>query len=145
MTIRESLKTKWDALPRGVHFLAGLIALCIVAAFFMFVVPRIWNRWTKPTMGIDKTTQGQIREAEQNKAVADAALGELERAKADLEAEKQKRAALETILNDKSKTTESARKAYQDALNKPAPTPIAGESTDDLCARAKRLGIECPN
>jgi hypothetical protein len=85
-----------------------------------------------------KTTQGQIREAEKNKAVADAALGELERAKADLAAEKQKREALETILNDKSKTTESTRKAYQDALNKPAPTVPVDSSTDDsVPARSK--------
>lgn len=143
--MRETLKTKWDALPRGVHLLAVAITLLAVTMFFLFVVPRMWNRWTKPQTGIDQTTQFQIRDAEKNKAVADAALGELERAKADLAAEKQKREALEIILNDKSKTTESARKAYQDALNQPAPTPIVGESTDDLCARAKRLGIECSN
>jgi hypothetical protein len=143
LTPIANLKSRWSALPRGVHFLAGLLALFVVVVFLLFVVPRAWNRLTRPTTGIDKTTQGQVKEAEKNKAVADAALGELERAKADLGAEKQKRAALEAILNDKSKTTDAARKAYEQVINQPAPTPVVGESTDDICARAAKLGIRC--
>jgi hypothetical protein len=58
MTIRESLKTKWNALPRGVHFLAVVITLVAIAVFLMFVVPRLWNTWTKPTTGIDQDDAG---------------------------------------------------------------------------------------
>lgn len=56
--------------------------------------------------------------------------------------EKKKREQLEVILADKSKTTDQKVKIYNDLVAR-APTVTGPESTDQLCARAKELGIYC--
>lgn len=140
-SILQFLKTHW----RIVLIAAGLLVL----VFGVWKIVR-WREDAAFTNAIKK--QQEIVDAEKTKAVsakaiAEDAIKEANEAKAIAEQEKQKRMLAEKIFMDSSKTFKEKIQLYEKVKNNPV-KPVDSNpdaTTDELCERAKRLGVECPD
>lgn len=130
--------------PIGLTFVAlTLLALLI------FIGPSACHKvsdsvWHKGTTKDEQAIKADEAEAQKWKKVADEALGRLEETKRALAEETAKREAAEKILADRHTSTKAAQDAYDRAVAA-APVPVdPNASSDDLCERARRLGVDCP-
>ncbi len=137
----------WRKIPAAFRLaVLGLIVLALVLAIFFYgarLKNHIGNWWyergaAQQHAEIDKLKQ----EVEQQKQQAADAVKAFEAEKLVTAEERKKREIAETILADKTKTTNQKLKDYQDIVNAP-PTRTGPESTDALCERARKLGVRC--
>ncbi len=137
----------WRKIPAAFRLaVLGLIVLALVLAIFFYgarLKNHIGNWWyergtAQQNAEIDKLKQ----EIEQQRQQAADAVKAFEAEKLVTAEERKKREIAETILADKTKTTNQKLKDYQDIVNS-APIHTGPESTEALCARARRFGIEC--
>lgn len=127
---------------------AVMVGILLLILLLMFGVPRGWNKfsnwwWQGGTEKLKQEADAASAEAQKWKGVTEELVKELEEAKQLYAEEKTKREAAEKILSEKRLATEAARDAYERAISAPAPTPDLSGSTDDLCERARRLGVSC--
>lgn len=105
----------------------------------------IGSWWFARAVAKDKAEIQSLKDdAVKQKALVQDLVNAFEAQKLVTAEETKKRESLEVILADKSKTTDQKLKAYNDVLAK-SPTVTPPESTDQLCARAKALGLSCGN
>lgn len=125
--------------------LAGL-AILIIALVFVFGTKAwngIGNRFHDVKVWIaQKEIKAAKDEAEESKKVTAASIAAFQEAKKMAEEEKAKREIAEKVLADKTKNTDQKLAAYEKAISA-RPTVTAPQSTDELCERARSLGIPC--
>jgi hypothetical protein len=139
-------RSLWNRIPAA--FRLAVIAVVVVGLllFTWFYGVKAWNgvgNWIyhhSENDGKKEITKIKTELAAETK-IANQAVAVYEASKLVIEEERKKREQAEIILADRSKTTDQKLAAYQAAVNS-IPTVTPPQSTDELCARAKALGLK---
>ena len=135
----------WNRIPPAFRLAVVAVVVVGLLLFAWFYGVKAWNgigNWVyhhSENDGKKEITKIKTELAAETK-VANQAVAAYEASKLVIEEERKKREKAEVILADKSKTTDQKLAAYEAAVHA-IPTVTGPQSTDELCARAKALGL----
>ncbi len=143
-----NLKAKYLALSHPTHILIWLVAGMLVLSLLFFVGGKARDAWQLHEY--NKVRAADIKKAEDAEKLAQQAIGQAQvavqqRDAALQQADEAHKQLVEAVqeLNDATKTTQQKREEYNKIVNGPAPVVAhPGDSLTDLCATAKKLGIQ---
>lgn len=142
MSLKDSILNK---IPASLRTPAMFVLFVFLGITIWFFGVKAWNgigNWMYHHSETDAKAEIQTIKTQLSTEtkIANEAVGAFEASKSVIAEEKKKREIAESILADKSKTTDQKLDAYETAV-KAVPTHTSPESTDQLCERAKSLGL----
>lgn len=148
--INSIINATWGRLSTSIKIIIcvgiGLLLIGLIWLYGAKARNHFGNWWhARQVAAAQREIDTAKSDAQRAKAVAEDALKELQAEKQVTAAEKAKREVLEGILADKTLNANQKLKAWESIKDSPIVVTPVSSDTDELCRRAKNLGIECGN